>query len=321
MITEEHSFLKFKIAPYLELDDYKAPEGINSYFIPMDDGINIRLCYWLNTKEKCKGTVLLQQGHNEFIEKYFETIQEFLDRSFNVVTFDWRGQGMSDHQLKDIHKSFIRSFKRHDKDLKYILENIIIENFPKPLIGIGHSMGGCIMLSSFYDLPNTFSKGILSAPMLGFKNEKLLKAASSFMNIFKKDTDYLLGSKPNMGKETSFEDNDLTSDPKRYNRTLKLVRKHPNIRLWGVTNAFAKAVNKRLKVIRKKNWAEEINLNILIINNKKDRVVDANKINIMAKRLKNCQIIEFKNTEHEIFMEKDSSRKILWNKLDEFLEI
>ena len=67
--------------------------------------------------------------------------------------------------------------------------------------------------------------GILSAPMLGFKNEKFLRAASSMMNIFKKDTDYLLGSKPNMGKETPFEENDLTSDPERYERTLKLVRK------------------------------------------------------------------------------------------------
>jgi len=41
----------------------------------------------------------------------------------------------------------------------------------------------------------------------------------------------------------------------------------------------------------------------------------------MKKRLRNSQIIEFDETEHEIFMEKDKSRKILWNKLDEFLEI
>ena len=149
--------------------------------------------------------------------------------------------------------------------------------------------------------------------MLGFKNERFLKAASSIMNIFRKDTDYLLGSKPNMGKETSFDENDLTTDPKRYMRIIKLVRKHPDIRLWGVTNAFAKAVNKRLNMIRKKNWAEEINLSILIINNKMDKVVDAKKINVLNKRLKNSQIIEFQNTQHEIFMEKDSNRKVLWD--------
>ena len=107
---EEYKFSKFQQAPYLELDDYKAPQGINAYFVPMDDGIKIRVCHWMNTSTKSKGTILLQQGHNEFIEKYFETIQEFLDKNYSVIAFDWRGQGMSDHQLDDIHKAFIKDF-------------------------------------------------------------------------------------------------------------------------------------------------------------------------------------------------------------------
>ena len=313
---EESKFLK---APYLELDNYKAPKGIKSYFVTMDDGIKLRVCHWLKEEKNIRGTVLLQQGHNEFIEKYYETIQEFLDRRYNVIAFDWRGQGMSDHQLSDIHKSYIRDYKRHDKDLKYILEEIIEPFFPKPLIGIGHSMGGCLMLSAFHDHPEKFYKGILSAPMLGFKNEKFLRVASSLMNFFKKDTDYLLGSRPNMGIETPFDENDLTTDSLRYERIIHLVRKHPNIRLWGVTNSFAKAVNKRFKTIRKNGWAEKIDLDILIINNTNDRVVDSSKIKLMKERLKNSQIIEFTETEHEIFMERDIFRKKLWKHLDSFL--
>ena len=316
---EEYEFLNFKKAPYIELDDYKAPKDIKSYFVPMDDGIRLRVCHWINTSKEKKGTILLQQGHNEFIEKYYETIQELLDKNYSVIAFDWRGQGMSDHQIDDIHKAFIKDFERHDTDLKYILEEIIDKNFSKPLIGIGHSMGGCIMLSAFHDHPNRFSKGILSAPMLGFKNERFLITASSLMNFFRKDTDYLVGSKPNMGKETQFQDNDLTSDQKRCKRNIHLVRKCPNIRLWGVTNAFAKAVNKRLKTIRKSNWAEEIGLDLLIINNLKDRVVDSEKINSMEKRLKKSKIISFEKTEHEIFMEKTKYRKIMWKEIDIFL--
>ena len=317
---EEYEFLNFRKAPYLELDDYKAPKGIKSYFVPMDDGIRLRVCHWINTSKEKKGTILLQQGHNEFIEKYYETIQEFLDKNYSVIAFDWRGQGMSDHQLDDIHKAYIKDFERHDKDLKYILEEIIEKRFSKPLIGIGHSMGGCIMLSAFKNHPDKFSKGILSAPMLGFKNERFLKTASSLMNLFKKDSDYLVGSKPSMGKEIQFQDNDLTSDPERYKRIINLVRKYPNIRLWGVTNAFAKAVNKRLKIIRKDNWAEEIDLDILIINNKNDRVVDSNKIIFMKERLKNSTLIQFNDTEHEIFMEKNIHRKNMWSNIDIFLK-
>ena len=32
---------------------------------------------------------------------------------------------MSDHQIKDIHKAFIKDFERHDKDLKYILKKLL----------------------------------------------------------------------------------------------------------------------------------------------------------------------------------------------------
>ena len=317
---EEFDLSKYEKAPYLELDDYKAPNGIESYFVKMDDDIKIRVCHWRISLKDTKGTILIQQGHNEFIEKYFETIQEFLNRKYSVITFDWRGQGMSDRQVKDIHKSFITDFKRHDEDLKYILNKIIANNFSKPLIGIGHSMGGCIMLSAFHDYPEKFSHGILSAPMLGFKNEKFLRMASSLMNCFRKDTDYLLGSKPSMGKETPFEVNDLTTDRGRYKRALDMVRKKPDIRLWGVTNSFAKAVNKRFKIIRKKGWAESIDLKILIINNINDKVVDSNKIDQMNLRLPNAKTVYFKSTEHEIFMEKDIFREVLWGSVDNFLK-
>ena len=316
---EEFNLCKYQKAPYLELDDYKAPEGIKSYFVNMDDGIKIRVCHWLQKKGKSTGTIFLQQGHNEFIEKYYETIQEFIDRGFSVICFDWRGQGMSERMITDINKSFITDFKRHDRDLEKILEEIIDPFFPKPLIGIGHSMGGCLMLSAFHNQPTKFAYGVLSAPMLGFKNEQFLRTASSLMNFFKKDTDYLIGSKPNMGKETPFEKNDLTTDRNRYIRTQMLVRKRPSIRLWGVTNSFAKAVNKRFKVIREKNWAENISLKILIINSIKDRVVYSKKISEMSKRLKNSIMVDFNNCEHEIFMEKDKHRRRFWREFDNFI--
>ena len=114
---EESNLLKYDNAPYIELDNYKAPKGINSYFVSMDDGVKVRVCHWRNNSKESKGTILLQQGHNEFIEKYYETIQEFLDRKYCVIAFDWRGQGMSDHFLEDIHKSYIKYYKRHDQDL------------------------------------------------------------------------------------------------------------------------------------------------------------------------------------------------------------
>ena len=79
----------YQKAPYLELDNYKAPKGIECIFIPMSDNKKIRLAYW---KTLQRHPYLKEQfttwGHNEFIEKYFETIQELINRNFEVVCFD-----------------------------------------------------------------------------------------------------------------------------------------------------------------------------------------------------------------------------------------
>ena len=315
--------LDYQKAPYIELEDYKAPKGINAIYIPMKDGKRIRLIYWRNIEPiaNSRGTILLQQGHNEFIEKYFETIQELLERNFNVVSFDWRGQGMSDKMTTEKHKQFIEDFRIHDEDLHLIIESIINKNFPKPLIGIGHSMGGCLMLSALKKNGKKFHKMILSAPMLGFKNEILLMPLIFFSNIFSSKNNFVIGSKPNMGKETPFKGNDLTSDQRRYLRTQQLVRKNNDIRLWGITNAWAKATKDRLNLIRKTGWAESIDNNILFINSLNDKVVSPKRIISMAKRLKNSKIVNFESCEHEIFMENDNHRKKMWNEIDNFLEI
>jgi len=309
--------IDYKTATYLEIENYKAPQGINSFYIPMKDEKKLRLIYW--KKELSKGTILLQQGHNEFIEKYYETVQEFLDRNFNVVCFDWRGQGLSDKMIKNNNKQFIKDFKIHNKDLQYIINKFINTNFPKPLFGIGHSMGGCILLSTLKENPKLFDKVILSAPMLGFRNENFLLPFIAAITLFGFNEKYLIGSKPNFGKETPFEENDLTSDEKRYKRTQELVRKEPNIRLWGITNAWAKAVRKQLLSMRSKGWSNSIDTEILFINSLNDKVVSPQHIISMANKLKNARIVNFESCEHEIFMEKDKFRKKLWKEIDSFL--
>tara|TARA_B100000427_G_scaffold327156_1_gene337293 strand:+ start:2237 stop:3175 length:939 start_codon:yes stop_codon:yes gene_type:complete len=312
--------MEYQKAIYLELDNYKAPKGINPILIPMNDGKKIRLFYWKKENQsKVRGTILLQQGHNEFIEKYYETIREFLDRDYDVISFDWRGQGLSERMIKNKNKQYIEDFKIHEEDLIYIYEKFISNNFQKPIIGVGHSMGGCILLSSLKSYQNIFDKVLLSAPMLGFRNEKfLLPFIEIAFLIFNKES-YLLGSKPNMGVETPFEENDLTSDYNRYSRTQNLVRLKPDIRLWGVTNAWSKAVKKRFLYIREKNWAEKIDTEILFINSTEDKVVSSEHIQNFAKRFKNSKIINFENCKHEIFMEKDQYRSLLWKELDNFL--
>ena len=49
-----YKMIEYQKAPYLELDHYKAPQGIKAIFIPMKDGKKIRLAYWKDVKKNNK---------------------------------------------------------------------------------------------------------------------------------------------------------------------------------------------------------------------------------------------------------------------------
>lgn len=313
--------LDFEKAPFLELNNYRIPKNGDFIYVRMKDNKKIRLAYWkvINDHKNSAGTILLQHGHNEFIEKYYETIQELIDRNFNVVCFDWRGQGMSDRMIDNQNKQYIEDFSIHMSDLNYIINEIIKKHFPSPLFGIGHSMGGHLLLLHQEINQNNFKSIVLSAPMLGFKYEKFLFIIAFLSKFFLNKDGYFPFSRPNLGNETPFDENDLTSDYDRYTRTQRLVRKKPNIRLWGVTNAWVNAAKKSLKKIRKKEWCENIKTPIIIINPLNDKVVYSKKTQNLAKKLNNCEIFNFDKIEHEILMEKDEYRKNFWNIFDKLI--
>ena len=67
-------------APLIDIDSFNCPSGGDSFFYKTSDGVNLRIAIWNETSSK--GTILLQSGRTEFIEKYYEVIQEFVNRGF-----------------------------------------------------------------------------------------------------------------------------------------------------------------------------------------------------------------------------------------------
>src|SRR3954470_3191537 len=73
-----------------------------------------------------RGLCLLLNGQTEFIEKYFEVIDELRRRGFAVATLDWRRQGGSDRLLQDdSRKSYVKDFGEYDQDLAAFLSQIV----------------------------------------------------------------------------------------------------------------------------------------------------------------------------------------------------
>ena len=134
-----------------------------------------------------------------------------------------------------------------------------------------------IILSALLDHNTEINASILMSPMLGFKNELVLSSLTFFLNLIIDDKSYFLLSKPNMGRESPFKNNNVTSDRRRYERTQKLVRIDPSVRLWGVTLGWVNAAKKKLNSIRKEVRTNKLNTPILLINSSDDKVVDPKK--------------------------------------------
>lgn len=313
----------FKEAELTNIKNFESPKGAESFFYKTEDGFNLRIAIW--NKESTKGTIILQSGRTEFIEKYYEVVEEFVSKGFCVAMMDWRGQGLSDRLSKNTHIGHISDFSYYDSDLQEVIKNIYLGTCPKPWIGFGHSMGGCLM-GCYAKTENTELEGlILCAPMFSLRMPRLFRLIT-----------YLLGTLTRLGfrdsplrkpdwsqakgwEEEPFSKNSVTTDESRYDRSIKLIRSNESLAVGGLSIGWAHEALKRTNLIAKKEWASSIDLPILLLNATEDKLVNPQENTRICNQLRNCKIVDL-HSEHEILMENDQIRKKAWRAIDFFIE-
>src|SRR5277367_4909399 len=201
--------------PLVVTPDNPVPPGAIVESLRAVDGLRLRAARWTPSR-RVRGTVALFMGRAEFIEKYFETIGQLLDRGFAVATLDWRGQGGSARQLKNPRKGHIDDFSLFERDLNALVDDVLGPSCPQPWFGLCHSMGGAIMLSIAQAGRCPFERTVLTAPMIGPAGLRYPRAAHTLVEIL--DTLGFGGAFAPGGRGASvmvrpFEDNVLTSDP------------------------------------------------------------------------------------------------------------
>src|ERR1700760_3912961 len=133
-----------------------------------------------------RGVCVLLNGQTEFIEKYFEVIDELRGRGYAVVTMDWRGQGGSSRMTGDHRKSFVGDFSEYDEDLDTLMNWMVtplLKAGEKP-IALAHSMGAHILLRRLTRKPGDFRFCVLCAPMtaISFRGQRefLVRAVKGY---------------------------------------------------------------------------------------------------------------------------------------------
>ena len=298
-----------------------APEGATVGALRTADGVTLRFARWMPPPGR-KGTVCVFQGRSEFIEKYFEVVNDLHARGFAVATLDWRGQGLSARALPDPRKGHVRNFAEYDRDLDAFMQQVVLPDCPPPHFALAHSMGGAILVRSASHGRRWFERMVLCAPMIsltGRAMSPMARSSARAMRLFGMGSSYVPSGGATAVNSLPFEGNVLTSDPVRYARVAELVETAPALGLGSPTIAWLDSAYRAMGLFADKSYPRKLRQPILIVAAGQDDVVSTPAIEQFAIRLRAGSHVVVAGARHEILMEQHHFRDQLWAAFDAFV--
>ena len=312
---------KFAEGQFLEGIDFPMPAG-TCYLVSVDEDVSIRIGLFesLLSDDQTKGTIVLSHGYAEYMEKYAETVSDFLNLGYRVAMVEWRSHGCSGGR-SDIRREVL-NFKDFDKnisDLNIVMRDFVMQRFPPPYFGVSHSMGGQINIRTAVLHQGLFNSLALSAPMIGLREHplqiSLLKAVTSINELFG------LGHRPLESAATDRATgrssyNRVTMDDSRFERNERIVDRHPHVNIAFKSHSWSVGAVNAMQKTLKKSFLSRLDIPVFIGIAEDERLV-ANTATYKAIAL--SDYIEGKlypNTRHELFMETDASRQAFLEDID-----
>jgi lysophospholipase len=298
-----------------------TPPGAVVQPLRTSDGVQLRTARW-TPPHGARGTVAILAGRAEFIEKYFETIRNLLDRGLSVAILDWRGQGGSARQLANPRKGHIDDFSLYERDFGAFAADVLEASCPKPWFGLAHSMGAAIALAMARAGRCPLDRLVLSSPMIALAGLKWPRAARGIVEAL--DAVGLGGafSRRGGGKIVAtlpFDGNALTSDPVRYARTASLVAAHPELGLGHPTIGWLNAAFRLMGEFEDPDFPRRTLTPTLVIAAGADRVTDTRAAERFASRLRAGRMVIIEGAEHELMVERDVFREQFFAAFDAFI--
>ncbi len=304
-------------------EGWNKPKGFKWDSFKNSDGATLRYGH-VSPKDKnnTKGTIIILPGFRETAEKYFETINDFLDRGYAVWIMDWRGQGGSERYLpNEPQKAHCEDFDAHIRDLEQFVDKIVKYDKDKPLLINAHSMGGHITLRYLHDNKNKIDGAIVNAPMLDINTGALPSSASKLIAKHAvnsgKATKYVPGGKD--WEDAYFKGNKCTTSPTRFKLAGNIFRNNPKLQLGDATYGWLHEAYKSMDILNDEDYLKEIDTPILMLVPKQDEIVSIPAQERAAKLMPKCEIMPLDGAKHESWLEADDIRNLILKKADRFL--
>ena len=309
------------MAGLIEIPSNPIPKGAVVETVTTDDGVALRCARFLPNRSPVRGTVVILHGRTEFIEKYFETINDLRRRGFAVMTFDSRGQGGSSRLLRNPRKGHVRDFADHVNDFETIMQEVVLPDCPPPYYVLGHSTGAAIALLSAERLRTQIDRMVLTAPLLALAHgsPRVLANTTGFLMHFGLGEAFAPGAGGSLIQMQPFEANPLTSDPVRFQRAFAVVDADPSVGVGGATIGWVNAAMRACIHLTEQSFVDTVPMPVLIVLGGADGIISNLAAEEFSRRVKTAAHLRIPGAKHEILMEKDQFRDQFWIAFDAFV--
>lgn len=271
-----------------------------------------------------RGRLLFMPGRGDIYEKYLESLDDWQRCGWHVTALDWRGQGGSGRLGLDDTTGHIGDFTQWVNDLSAFWREWVRPG-GGPHVLVAHSMGGHLALRAVVERKLTPDALILSAPMLGFFApglpvwvQHLYARLMAGLGDSRRPA-WKGGEKP--GSSARLRMSLLTHDQQRSDNELWWREQRP----WLNTGAASWRWMERAVASRKAIFApgllEAVQVPVLLMSTRMDRLVSHKAVVEAARRLPHAQLIELgREARHELLREEDGVRGPLMATIDAFLD-
>ncbi|MEJ1160191.1 alpha/beta hydrolase [Prosthecomicrobium sp. N25] len=307
----------------VDFEDNPIPPDVSAGHFDTPAESRLRYAVWRPESSLQKGTVCILQGRAEFLEKYFETARDLVVRGFAVAMFDWRGQGGSLRQRKARHKGHVDDFAEYVADLDAFMTQVVLPNCPPPFYGLAHSTGATVLLLASPSLRNRFRRNVCLAPLLGFGDtgwpQEVVAPLSRVLAAVGLKRSLIPGASRHRLYDRPFEENRLTSDPRRYRRNIGIAKAHPELTVDAPTIGWVRAAVDAMGELDDVDYVEKIRIPTLLVAAGADRIVSNVAIERLARTLKASHLVVIPGARHELLQESDVYREQALAAFDAFV--
>lgn len=255
-----------------------------------------------------RGHVLIVPGRNEVPMKYTEVASEWADRGYASLCLS-----------PDVNTS---NFQTYLDEFNHVFKNVWLPHVKDDFAIVqGHSTGAHTAARALAT-GKARIKGaealIMSSVLAGmnyrvpFVPDFVAAAITATMGTLKPD-EYALGQKRYQPDLWPFEGNRWTSDRERYQWMLDMFAHHPEYAPHGAKWGWVKAAQDSCKELDR--VIDKLALPQLQLRTPNDRAVSGPA----QEKFTRASHVDFPDSGHEIFMERDPIRKRAWDAIDDFV--